>query len=111
MLEQEILAFQPDFAALAELGGRGVIITAPSDKNELDFVSRCFYPNVGVPEDPVTGSAHCTLACWWAERLNKAELTGYQASSRGGTVRLALRGDRVHIFGQAITIASGELHV
>src|SRR5205823_6479221 len=75
----------------------------------FDFVSRFFAPQSGVPEDPVTGSAHCALAPFWSERLHKTELTGYQASARGGVVRVRLAGDRVVLGGQAITVLRGEL--
>jgi len=107
----EVRTFAPDFAAIAAVPARGVIITAPGDQPGIDFVSRCFYPATGVPEDPVTGSAHTTLACWWAARLGRDELVGEQASARGGVVRMALRGDRVQLAGRAVTVARGELLV
>ncbi len=96
-------------ASLAELPARGVIVTAPSDIEGIDFISRCFFPGAGVDEDPVTGSAHCTLAPYWAQRLGKRELVGRQVSARGGTVRMTLSGDRVGLTGRAVTIARGEL--
>ncbi|WP_309118019.1 PhzF family phenazine biosynthesis isomerase [Saccharothrix sp.] len=108
---EEVRALQPDFAALAEVPGRGVIVTAPGDRPGLDVVSRCFYPSYGVPEDPVTGSAHCTLASWWAPRLGRAELLAEQASPRGGQVRVILAGDRVRLAGRAVTVLAGELIV
>jgi predicted PhzF superfamily epimerase YddE/YHI9 len=74
-----------------------------------DFVSRFFCPGVGIPEDPVTGSAHCALAPFWAGRLGRDRLVGYQASARGGTVRVELRGDRVRLGGRAVTVLTGEL--
>jgi predicted PhzF superfamily epimerase YddE/YHI9 len=74
-----------------------------------DFVSRCFYPSAGIPEDPVTGSAHCTLACWWSQRLGSGQLTGEQASPRGGLVRVTVRGDRVALAGRAVTVLRGTL--
>ena len=86
-----------------------MIVTAPSDVPGADFVSRFFGPAVGVDEDPVTGSAHCCLAPYWADRLGRAELVGYQASARGGVVRVSLRGDRVLLGGQAVTVMQGEL--
>jgi len=107
----EVRAFVPDFAAIATVPARGVIVTAAGDRPGIDFVSRCFYPAAGIPEDPVTGSAHTTLACWWASRLGRDELIGEQASARGGVVRVELRGDRVGLAGRAITIARGELLV
>lgn len=109
--ESGVRHFEPDFDAISKIEARGLILTAPSDQEGVDFVSRCFYPQSGVPEDPVTGSAHCTLACWWSERLGKTELTGYQASTRGGLVRMSVQGDRVHLYGRAATIARGELTV
>lgn len=96
-------------ASLAELPARGVIVTAPSDIEGIDFISRCFYPGAGIDEDPVTGSAHCTLAPYWADRLGKRELVGRQVSARGGTVRMTLSGDRVTLAGRAVTVARGEL--
>lgn len=107
----EVRALQPDHAALAQVPGRGVIVTAPGDRPGLDVVSRCFYPSYGVPEDPVTGSAHCTLASWWAPRLGRAELLAEQASPRGGQVRAILSGDRVRLAGRAVTVLAGELIV
>jgi PhzF family phenazine biosynthesis protein len=100
----------PDHAAIARLGGRGVIATAPADEGtDHDFVSRCFYPAVGIPEDPVTGSAHTALAPYWSARLGRDELTGFQASPRGGRVLTALRGDRVHLTGHAVAVIDGDL--
>lgn len=107
----EVREFVPDFAAIAEVPGRGVIVTAPGDRDGLDIVSRCFYPALGIPEDPVTGSAHCTLAAWWAPRLGRSDLVGEQASPRGGLVRMTLRDDRVHLSGQAVTVLRGHLTV
>ncbi|WP_433265896.1 PhzF family phenazine biosynthesis protein [Actinosynnema sp. CS-041913] len=107
----EVRALRPDHAALSEVPGRGVIVTAPGDRPGLDVVSRCFYPSYGVAEDSVTGSAHCTLASWWAPRLGRAELLAEQASPRGGRVRATLAGDRVRLAGQAVTVLAGELIV
>ncbi|MVU82076.1 oxidoreductase [Nocardia sp. ET3-3] len=106
----EVRAVQPDLALISEWDARGVIVTAPGDKPGIDMVSRAFYPAVGVPEDPVTGSAHCTLAPYWAAHLDRTELVGEQASRRGGIVRMRHRGDRVGLAGRAVTVASGELH-
>lgn len=105
-----------DFHQLAKAKTRGVILTAASDKPEFDFVSRFFAPAVGIDEDPVTGSAHCCLAPFWSEKLGadnvgKTELSAFQASTRGGHLKLRVEGDRVHIGGQAITIKRGELLV
>jgi PhzF family phenazine biosynthesis protein len=102
-------ALQPDMIRLARIDTRGVIVTSPSDDKRWDFLSRYFAPAVGVPEDPVTGSAHCCLAGFWAERLDRNELVGYQASVRGGEVRVRHEGSRVMLTGQAVTVMRGEL--
>ena len=107
--ESTLRALKPDFAAIAALGMRGLVVTAAG--RNADFVSRCFFPQSGVDEDPVTGSAHCALAPFWSSRLEKVEMVGYQASRRGGTVRVAVRGDRVRLEGGAITTLRGELIV
>ncbi len=99
----------PDLAALTRVGPRGVIVTSRADTDGHDFVSRFFAPAAGVPEDPVTGSAHCALAPWWAAKLGKTALTGFQASARGGVVRVRVAGDRVVLAGQAVTVLRGEL--
>lgn len=101
-----VRSFEPDLAELAGLGGRAVVITAAGDVDGIDFVSRVFGPNVGIPEDPVTGSAHCTLAVHWSERLDRTELVGHQASPRGGTVYMRRHGDRVVLGGQAVTVST-----
>src|SRR5438105_4709467 len=100
---------KPDLAALERVDARGIIVTSRAATPGFDFVSRFFAPQSGVPEDPVTGSAHCALAPYWCERLHRAELTGYQASPRGGVVRVRLAGDRVMLGGQAVTVLRGEL--
>jgi PhzF family phenazine biosynthesis protein len=107
--EEEVTGLHPDTVALAELGTRGVIVTAPASRPGADFVSRYFAPAVGIAEDPVTGSAHCTLAPYWAQRLGRPDLTGYQASARGGTVRVRVEGERVLLAGRAVTVFSGHL--
>jgi len=107
--EEEVTGLRPDTVALAGYGTRGIIVTAPAARPGADFVSRFFAPGVGIPEDPVTGSAHCTLAPYWAQRLGRPQLTGYQASARGGTVRVRVEGDRVLLAGRAVTVFSGEL--
>ena len=107
--ETEVREMQPNFSLLELMPARGFMVTARADDPEFDFVSRFFAPAVGIPEDPVTGSAHCCLAPYWAERLGKNELVGYQASPRGGVVKVALRGDRVMLYGQAVTVLRGEL--
>jgi predicted PhzF superfamily epimerase YddE/YHI9 len=87
---------------------RGTIVTTRG-RGEFDFLSRFFAPGGGIDEDPVTGSAHCCLATWWADKLGKTEMTGFQASKRGGIVRVKLAGDRVLLSGQAVTTLRGEL--
>ncbi len=104
-----VRALSPDIGALRGLGVRGVICTSVSDNAEYDFISRFFAPGAGVDEDPVTGSAHCFLAPHWASRLGKNDLTGYQASQRGGVVDATVCGDRVTLRGRAITVLSGLL--
>jgi PhzF family phenazine biosynthesis protein len=108
--EEVVRGLHPDFAALSALDARGVIVTSRGAL-KYDFVSRCFFPKVGIDEDPVTGSAHCALAPYWAERLGRAEMTGYQASRRGGVVRVQLAGDRVFLSGRAVTVLEGKLVV
>jgi PhzF family phenazine biosynthesis protein len=108
--EEEVKALKPDFRALKQVEARGIIVTAPSFGGEHDFVSRFFGPAVGVDEDPVTGSAHCTLAPYWAKKLGETKLTGYQASERGGVVRVELPGNgRVLLKGKAVTVFQGVL--
>ncbi len=104
-----VRALEPDFATLARAGVRGVIVTSRSDDPRYDFISRFFAPGVGVDEDPVTGSAHCALAPYWCGVLGATELAGYQASARGGVVRVGLAGDRVILRGKAATVFRGEL--
>lgn len=101
---------QPDHAALRHLPVRGVMVTAAGDGG-YDFVSRFFAPGSGIDEDPVTGSAHCCLAPYWAAKLGKQEMTAFQASPRGGVVRVRLGEDRVYLQGQAVTVLSGKLTV
>jgi len=107
----DIRELRPDFARLAALPVRGVIVTARGDDGAHDFVSRFFAPAVGVAEDPVTGSAHCCLGPYWGERLGKTDLRAFQASARGGVVSVRLVGDRVRLGGRAITVLRGELCV
>jgi PhzF family phenazine biosynthesis protein len=106
--DRTVRNLNPDFARLMKYALRGVIVTARSNDPAYDFVSRYFAPRAGVPEDPVTGSAHCCLTAFWAERLKKKDMAGYQASARGGVVRVGLRGDRVRLAGQAVTVVRGE---
>jgi PhzF family phenazine biosynthesis protein len=114
--EASVRALRPDFTRLTALSSgeqpvRGVIVTSRSASPEFDFVSRFFAPSVGVDEDPVTGSAHCCLAPYWAARLGKHEMTGRQVSARGGVVGVRLVGDRVLLRGQAVTIMKCELAI
>jgi len=102
-----VRGLSPDLAAIAKWDVRGVIVTAPADQGGIDFLSRFFAPALGVPEDPVTGSAHCALAVYWAERLGRNELAGYQASRRGGMVRCVVQGERVVLSGKAVTVVRG----
>ncbi|HXQ76217.1 MAG TPA: PhzF family phenazine biosynthesis protein [Acidimicrobiales bacterium] len=106
-----VRALEPDLAVIAELGVRCVVVTAGGDKPGIDCVSRVFAPAVGIPEDPVTGSAHCTLAPFWAERLGRDELVGEQASARGGIVRMRVAGDRVVLGGRAVTVSNVRMLV
>lgn len=107
--EQTVRSLKPDFARLREVPMRGVIVTSPSADPRFDFVSRYFAPGAGIDEDPVTGSAHCCLGPFWSARLGKTDLTAYQASARGGVVRVRINGDRVILGGQAVTVLRGEL--
>ena len=107
--EEEIRNLTPDFARLRPLDMRGVMVTCRSANSRYDFVSRFFGPGAGINEDPVTGSAHCCLGPYWGERLGKTELIGYQASPRGGVVRVRLAGDRVLLGGQAVMVLRGTL--
>ncbi|TAK60552.1 MAG: PhzF family phenazine biosynthesis protein [Bacteroidetes bacterium] len=107
--EKIVRAMKPDFNILRALPYRGVIVTAKSDMPEYDFVSRFFAPSCGIDEDPVTGSTHCCLAPYWSKKLGKSTFMAYQASDRGGVLRLELKGDRVLIGGQAVTVLRGEL--
>jgi PhzF family phenazine biosynthesis protein len=107
--ESVVCALRPDVTRLASLPVRGVMVTSSADDPRYDFVSRFFAPGSGIAEDPVTGSAHCALGPYWTPRLGKEQLLGYQASARGGTVRVRVAGDRVRLGGQAVTVLRGEL--
>jgi PhzF family phenazine biosynthesis protein len=102
--------FAPDMAALARIGRPGVIVTAAGEK-PYDFVSRYFAPAKGIPEDPVTGAAHCMLAPYWAKRMDKNEFRAFQASRRGGEVVCRLRGDRVELEGACVFYLEGEVEI
>jgi predicted PhzF superfamily epimerase YddE/YHI9 len=107
--EETVRALKPDFAVLSRLPVRGIIVTARATTAGFDFISRFFAPAAGVPEDPVTGSAHCCLGPFWSERLGKTELRAYQASPRGGVLGVCTVGQRVLLRGQAVTVLRGEL--
>ncbi|GLZ03659.1 oxidoreductase [Actinomadura sp. NBRC 104412] len=108
--EDVVRKLTPDITALSAVDARTVIVTAQAAPDAgYDFVSRVFAPSVGIDEDPVTGSAHCALAPYWTSKLDRATLTGFQASSRGGHVRTELRGDRVLLSGKATTVLDGTL--
>ncbi len=109
--EGTVRALAPDLRRLSTIPARGVIVTSRSDDARFDFVSRFFAPRVGIDEDPVTGSAHCALGPYWSRRLERSELTGFQASPRGGVVRVRDLGPRVELEGRAVTIMRGELLV
>ncbi|MCP4427858.1 MAG: PhzF family phenazine biosynthesis protein [Chloroflexi bacterium] len=107
--ETIVRRLKPDFAALRQMPGRGVVVTSAASSPEYDCVSRYFASWVGIDEDPVTGSIHCCVGPFWGERLGKGALIAYQASPRGGVLQIQLDGDRVRLAGQAITVFRGEL--
>ncbi len=107
--ERVVRELSPDFRKLAAVDCRGVMVSSISTDQAFDFVSRFFAPQSGIDEDPVTGSAHCSLGPYWGERLGKTSLTAFQASARGGVVRMRLDEDRVVLGGQAITVLRGDL--
>lgn len=107
--EEAVRSAAPDPHRLATLPVRGVVVTARPADGPYDFISRFFAPGSGIYEDPVTGSAHCTLTPYWSPRLGKTEMTAYQASARGGIVKVRLEGDRVRLGGQAVTVMQGKL--
>ena len=106
--EAVVRNLKPDLALLRTLSIRGIMVTSVA-ASEYDFVSRFFAPGAGVDEDPVTGSAHCCLGPYWSRQLGKKELLAYQASARGGVVRVRVAGERVYLGGQAVTVLRGEL--
>ena len=110
--EEAVRMVAPDFGELAKIdamGTMGTIITSRAESSSYDFVSRFFGPAVGIDEDPVTGASHTCLTPYWSAKLGKQKLRAYQASARGGSLRLEMSGDRVHIGGQAVTVMRGEL--
>ena len=107
--EEIVKELNPDFELLKKVKTRGIIVTSVSNSQEYDFVSRFFAPALAVNEDPVTGSAHCCLGPFWKRKLNKDVFTAYQASERGGVVKVRVGDDRVYLGGKAITVFSAEL--
>jgi PhzF family phenazine biosynthesis protein len=107
--EEVVRKLKPDIAALKALNVRGIMVTSVAASPGYDFVSRFFAPGAGIDEDPVTGSAHCCLGPYWSKRLGKEEFLAYQASARGGVVRVRLAGERVCLGGRAVTVLRGEL--
>ncbi|MDT9691936.1 PhzF family phenazine biosynthesis protein [Streptomyces sp. P9(2023)] len=110
--EAAVRSLTPDLAALVDLSERGVVVTAAAEQPErgYDFVSRGFFPRLGIDEDPVTGSAHTALAPFWSARFGRDDLTGFQGGARTGIVHTRLRGDRTLLTGHAVTVIDGELH-
>lgn len=108
--DDEVRGLTPDFNRLASVACRGVIVTARSQSPPYDFISRFFAPAAGVNEDPATGSAHCCLASYWQQQLGKSSFHAYQASARGGVLRVEVEGDRVRLGGQAFLFAEGVIH-
>ena len=109
--EATVRGLQPDYGRLRTLPVRGIMVTSRAASSEYDFVSRFFAPGSGVDEDPVTGTAHCCLGPYWSEQLGRDSLIAYQASPRGGVVRVRVAGERVHLGGQAVTVLRGQLAV
>lgn len=109
--EQVVRSLAPDFALLRRLSIRGIMVTSVATSSGYDFVSRFFAPGAGIDEDPVTGSAHCCLGPYWRARLGKEELVAYQASERGGVLRVRVAADRVYLGGRAVTVLRGELGI
>jgi PhzF family phenazine biosynthesis protein len=107
--EQTVRDLEPDLAALKALAVRGIMVTSVATTPPYDFVSRFFAPGYGIDEDPVTGSAHCCLGPYWRQRLGKDQFLAYQASARGGVIRVRLAGDRVYLGGRTVTVLRGEL--
>ena len=105
----QIEELAPDYRKLARLKSRGLIVTAPGD--DCDFVSRCFFPQTGIDEDPVTGSAHCQMTPYWVDRLGKSKLVAWQLSARGGEVICQMQGDRVTLEGEAVKYMEGKIEI
>ncbi|MEK6478386.1 PhzF family phenazine biosynthesis protein [Catalinimonas sp. 4WD22] len=109
--DEDVLKLKPDFNHMLEIDCRGIIVSAKSTNPDYDIISRFFAPACGINEDPVTGSAHCTLAPYWAEQLGKKTLKAYQASTRGGDLELEYLGERVKLKGKAVAVMQGELFI
>ncbi len=107
--EAQVRSLEPDLSLVATLTARGLLVSAPG--HELDFVSRCFFPQFGIDEDPVTGSAHTTMAPYWSDRLGKEILEAAQISARGGRITCEMRGDRVLLRGQCVSYMIGTIYV
>lgn len=107
--KEQVIHLSPDFTALTHLTPRGILVSAPGE--EVDFVSRCFFPNAGVDEDPVTGSAHTTMVPYWSKQFGKTELKARQLSVRGGEIHCQLAMDRVILTGSAVTYLKGEIYL
>lgn len=107
--EEVLRNLAPNFELLKTIESRGIMVTSRANSNDIDFVSRFFAPQVGVNEDPVTGSSHCSLGPYWQTRLNKNEFIAYQASKRGGTLHIRVENERIVLSGEAVTVLKGEL--
>lgn len=107
--ENELRSVAPDLSMLANVTTRGVMVTSLSGSGDYDFVSRLFAPAIGIPEDPVTGSAHCCLGPYWMKKLGKDTFYAYQASRRGGFLKVQVKGDRVLLSGKAVTVLEGDI--
>ncbi|MDP4089534.1 MAG: PhzF family phenazine biosynthesis protein [Bacillota bacterium] len=108
--EEVVRRLSPNFTRLLDIDMHGVIVTSRSSSKDYDFISRFFAPEIGIFEDPVTGSAHCCLAPYWSSKLGKTSFNAYQASERGGFLKVVLDGDRVNLKGQAVTVLRGKLY-
>ena len=106
---EKIYKMAPDFELIKRYNIQGIMVTSHSEEPGIDFISRYFAPNVGIDEDPVTGSAHCSLGPYWGARLDKSVLNAKQVSDRGGEIQVRVKDDRTFISGQAVTIFSGKL--
>lgn len=109
--EDTVKSIKPNFEIIKKIECRGIIITSNAESNNYDFISRFFAPRFGIPEDPVTGSAHCALGPYWSKKMGKTELVGHQASKRGGIVKVSVREKGVTLNGKALTVAEGKFIV